>query len=78
MNKVECKDCRFFRTAPYEANKTGCWHPDHLQVVQKDAYLDQQQTPGDHRKINLRRDCAQYESRPPKPSLLSRILSMGA
>ena len=78
MAKVQCKDCRHFRTAPYEARKTGCWHPDHLVVRQKDAYLDEQQTPGNHRKINMRGNCEDFESEPPKPSLLRRILSLGA
>lgn len=78
MAKVQCKDCRHFRQAPYEAPRTGCWHRDNLVVRQKDAYLDEQQIPGNHRKINLRGDCPQFESRPARPSLLRRILSLGA
>lgn len=78
MSKVECKRCRWFRQAPYEANRTGCWHPDNLVTTQKAAYLDEQQIPGDNRKLNLRGNCAQFESKPVKPSLLRRILSLGA
>jgi len=78
MERIACKNCIHFREAPYQAAHTGCWHPDNMVVTQKDAYLDQQQIPGDHRKINLRGNCGQYEARPPKPSLLRRILSLGA
>ena len=78
MIKVDCNACRHFREAPYEAPRTGCWHPKNLVVTQKAAYLDEQQVPGDHRKINLRGDCEQFEARVRKPSLLQRILSMGA
>ena len=78
MTKVACKDCRHFREAPYQAPRTGCWHPDHVVARQKEAFLDEQQLPGDHRKINLRGDCGQWERRAPRPSLLKRILRMGA
>lgn len=64
MSKVRCEDCVHFRTAPYQAPRTGCYHPDHMTVRQKDAYLDEQQKPGDHEKINLRGDCATFEQRP--------------
>ena len=47
-------------------------------MTQKAGYLDEQQVPGDHRKINLRGDCEQFEARARKPSLLQRILSLGA
>ncbi len=49
-----------------------------MKVTQKEAFLDQQQQPGDHERINLRGDCAQYEARSAKPSLWQRFLSMGA
>jgi hypothetical protein len=78
MTSVNCKDCRYFRTAPYEAPLSGCWHPDNMKVTQKDAFLDQQQQPGNNRKINLRGDCAQYEAKQPEPSFWQRFLSMGA
>ncbi len=78
MIPVDCNACRHFRRAPYQAPRTGCWHPDNLVVSQKADYLDEQQIPGDQRKINLRGDCAQFEALPKKPSLLQRILSMGA
>lgn len=73
MTSVFCKDCRHFREAPYEANITGCWQPDNLTVTQKLAYLDEQRQPGDHRKINLRGDCAQFEARPVELGLLPRL-----
>lgn len=78
MNRVNCKDCHHLRTAPYEAPLTGCWHPDNMKVTQKEAFLDQQQQPGDNRKINLRGDCAQYEAKPTRPSLWQRLLRIGA
>ncbi len=73
MTSVLCKDCSHFREAPYEANITGCWHPDNLQITQKEAFLDQQQQPGNHRKINLRGDCEQFEASPVPLSLLPRL-----
>lgn len=78
MIRVNCTDCRHFREAPYQAPLTGCWHKKNLKITQKEAFLDQQQQPGDQRKINLRGDCEQYEQRPAKPSLLQRLLRPGA
>ena len=78
MIKVACKDCIHFRTKPYEAAHTGCWNPDLMESSQKDAYLDQQQLPGDHRKINLRGDCAQFQAKPKAPSFWERFLKLGA
>ena len=78
MTRVDCKTCNHFRTAPYEALKTGCWHPDNMSVTQKDAYLQQQEAPGNHERINLRGDCAQHEPRPKKLSLWDRFLGKGA
>jgi len=73
--KVECRDCRHFLSAPYDAPRTGCWHPDNLQQRQKDAFLKEQEIPGDHRKINLRGDCAQHELREPRRSFWKRMLA---
>ncbi len=78
MIKVKCSDCRHFLEAPYQALRTGCWHPDNLQVTQKEAFLDQQQIPGNHRKINLRGNCEQFESQPKKLSLMQRLRRLGA
>jgi len=78
MTKTSCKTCIHFRTAPYQAPLTGCWHGDNMTVTQKPAYLDQQQSPGDHRVINLRGDCQQHEAKPKRPSLLDRLRAMGA
>jgi hypothetical protein len=75
---VECRDCVHFRAAPYEARKDGCYLPKNMPSKQKDAFLDEQQIPGDHRKINLRGDCPDHERRPVKLSLWQRLLSRGA
>lgn len=78
MIKVSCRDCRFYQTAPYEAPHTGCWQPDNMLATQKDAYLNQQQLPGDHRKINQRGDCTAFVAKAKKPTLWERFLSLGA
>jgi hypothetical protein len=78
MTQVYCADCRHFRSAPYEARRDGCFHPDNMQGRQKDAYLDEQQIPGDHERINRNHDCSQYAARAARPSLLRRLLSLGA
>ncbi|MFT5475735.1 MAG: hypothetical protein ACI8Y8_001068 [Planctomycetota bacterium] len=78
MTKISCSNCVHYRTAPYEAPATGCWHNDNLAVKQKPAYLDQQQSPGDQRVINLRGDCQQHEARPKRRSLLDRLRALGA
>jgi hypothetical protein len=75
--KVECRDCRHFRAAPFQAPRTGCYHPDNMQAKQKDLFLKEQELPGDHRKINLRGDCATFEVRPAKPSLWKRLAAKG-
>ena len=54
MSKVHCKDCAHFKEGPWDATKTGCWHPDNMSMTQGAAFLDEQQEPGDHEKINLR------------------------
>jgi hypothetical protein len=77
MKKVACKDCRHYRKAPYEALRTGCWHPDHMVVSQKEAFLDQQQLPGDAVKINLRGDCATFTARAARAGVWKRLLGMG-
>ena len=71
--KVDCRDCRYFRRAPYDAPRTGCYFPDFMVVKQKDAFLKEQEIPGDHRKINLRGDCAKFEPPAKKPSLWERL-----
>jgi len=75
---VHCRDCRHFREAPYEAPITGCWHPDSKSVTQKEAFLDQQQQPGDHMRINFRGDCSLFEARPVRPSIWKRMFGKGA
>jgi hypothetical protein len=73
--RVECKDCRHFRTAPYEAPRTGCWFPEFMQQKQKDAFLKEQEIPGNHEVINLRGDCAKFEQRAPKRSFWKRMMA---
>lgn len=75
MERVECQQCVHFRTAPDEAPHTGCWHPDNMKQRQTDAFLKQQELPGDHVKINLRGDCEQYEKKPKKRSFWRRLMS---
>jgi hypothetical protein len=77
MKKVECKNCRHFRRAPYDAPRTGCWLPEFMVVKQKDRFLDEQQIPGDHRRINQHGDCPKYEARAARPGLWKRLLAMG-
>lgn len=74
MAQVDCKDCIHFRRAPYQARWEGCWHPDNMKVKQKERFLLEQQLPGDHRAINRRGDCAQFEARPRQAPLWRRIL----
>jgi hypothetical protein len=45
-----------------------------MKVSQTDGYLKEQETPGNHRVINRRGDCAQFDPRAQKRSLLSRFL----
>jgi hypothetical protein len=73
-NKVNCRDCTHFKAAPFEAPRTGCYFPDFMVVKQKDAFLKEQEQPGDHRKLNLRGDCAKFEPRAKKLSVWQRLL----
>jgi hypothetical protein len=76
--KVDCRTCVHFRSAPYEARLEGCYLEKNMVSKQKQAFLDEQQLPGDHRKINLRGDCPDYRARGKKPSLWSRLWAIGA
>ena len=78
MIRASCKDCVHFREAPYDAPRTGCWHDSHMKVTQKEAFLDEQRQPGDQRRINLRGDCSDFEARPTRRGLWSRMLRRGA
>ena len=78
--RVECRDCNHFRAYPYGPGttwkrKSGCYHPELMEQKQSDDYLCEQQIPGDHEKLNLRRDCAKFEARPRRGSLLQRLLA---
>ncbi|HVS08357.1 MAG TPA: hypothetical protein VMS76_00690 [Planctomycetota bacterium] len=76
---VDCQDCIHFREFPYDhpsKRKTGCYHPVHMVVKQTERFLQEQQIPGDHEKINLLGDCATFEARPPRPPLLRRLVEI--
>ena len=78
MAKNSCKDCTYFREAPWDAPRTGCWHPDNMETSLSASFNDEQQQPGNHRKLNLRGDCALFEERPAAPGWLERFLGWGA
>ena len=78
IEKVDCGNCVHFRAAPYEAKLEGCYLPDNMPSKQTARYLDEQQLPGDHEKINRDGDCADFNARWSKLSLWRRILSLGA
>ena len=78
MSKVDCKNCAHFKEGPWEATKTGCWHPEHMSTALSAAFNDEQQEPGDHEKINLRGDCAQYQSKDAPMSFWEKFLNWGA
>jgi len=73
--RVQCSDCIHFRAAPHEARIAGCFKDTNMPGRQKEAFLDEQQVPGDHEKINLRGDCPDFEARPQKVSLWKRLLA---
>ncbi|MCZ6596823.1 MAG: hypothetical protein O7B99_04220 [Planctomycetota bacterium] len=75
---VYCKTCVHFRSTPFEARKAGCYLPKNMPGRQKDAYLDEQQIPGDHERINRKNDCPDHQAREAKRSFLSRLFSKGA
>jgi len=76
---VRCEDCRHFRRYPYGEThfkrKTGCYHPENMVQKQDDAFLKEQEIPGDHVQLNLFGNCAVYEARPADPSLLQRLIA---
>jgi len=78
MSKHDCKTCAHFKQAPWDAAKTGCWHPDNMDTKLGAAFNDEQQLPGNHVKLNLRGDCAQFEQRAAAPSFMERFLNWGA
>jgi len=72
--KVDCRHCKHFRAAPYEARLEGCYLPGNMSSKQSAAYLDEQQLPGRHDKLNRNGDCPDFVAREQKPSLLKRLL----
>ena len=76
--KHSCEDCVHFRRAPYQAKHEGCYLPANMVGKQKDAYLDEQQIPGDHEEINRDGDCPDHRARVERPSFFQRLFSLGA
>ena len=74
-NQVRCIDCVHFRSAPYQARIAGCFKDSNMPGRQKDAFLDEQQLPGNHEIINLRGDCPDFEAPPKKPSFIKRMFA---
>jgi len=74
---VDCKDCTHFVQRPGDTvwkRKTGCYHPQHMEQSQADGFLREQEVPGDHSRINADGNCSEFEARPARPSLLTRIV----
>lgn len=76
--RVDCHDCRHFRSRPYEAKFEGCYLEKNMPSKQKMACLDEQQLPGNHAKINFHGDCPDFAARAKKPSLWQRLWALGA
>lgn len=74
----DCRNCAHFRAAPYEAKKDACYHPEHMGAKQSARFLDEQQVPGNHRKINARGDCETYAARRAELPWYRRLLQLGA
>ena len=74
--KHSCEECVYLRHAPYEARRTGCFNPKFMPGKQKDAFLDEQQIPGDHEVLNRNGDCPEWTPIPPRPSLVKRLFSL--
>jgi hypothetical protein len=76
--KAECRNCVHFRSAPYEARVVGCYLAGNMESKQSARYLDEQQLPGNHDKINRNGDCPDYQAREVKAPWWQRILRVGA
>ena len=76
--KNPCATCRHFRSAPYEAKHAGCYLPKNMAGKQKDAFLDEQQLPGDHEAINRNGDCPDFEAEPSREPFFRRLFKVGA
>lgn len=75
---LDCRTCVHFRSAPYETKFEGCYLEKNMVSKQKQACLDEQQLPGDHRKINRLGDCPDHRARAAQPSFWQRLISLGA
>jgi hypothetical protein len=77
-NVPDCRACRHFRSAPYEAKFEGCYLEKNMVSKQKQACLDEQQLPGDHRKLNLRGSCPDFAAVERRSALWRRLWALGA
>jgi len=75
--KRDCRLCKHFRSAPYEARIEGCYFPGNMKSKQGAFYLDEQQIPGKHEVINRRGDCPDYAARPAKLPIWKRLFAEG-
>jgi hypothetical protein len=72
--RADCRRCKHFRGAPFEARLEGCYLPKNMVSKQSARYLDEQQLPGDHEVINRNGDCPDFEPRPARRRLWQRLL----
>ena len=75
---VDCRNCVHFKRAPYETKFEGCYLEKNMVSKQKQACLDEQQLPGDHRQINRLGNCPDHAARPARPSFWKSLWSLGA
>ena len=75
---ADCRRCVWFRSAPFEAKHEGCYLPENMPSKQSASYLDEQQVPGNHRTINRRGDCPDFQARATKLPFWKRLFSVGA
>jgi len=76
--RADCRLCVHFRSAPYQAKFEGCYLAKNMVSKQKQACLDEQQLPGDHRKLNARGGCPDFEALAVKAPWWRRLLRIGA
>ena len=72
--RADCRRCKHFRSAPYEARLEGCYLPKNMVSKQSARYLDEQQLPGDHEVINRNGDCPDFDPRPVRRRLWQRLI----
>jgi hypothetical protein len=77
-SKVDCRTCLHFRSSPFEAKFEGCYLAKNMEAKQKQAFLDEQQQPGKHGKINFHGDCPDHAARKKPLGWWQRLWSIGA